>query len=67
MIIRSLIKKYLDRKPKIWDAKYKLLPHEKIIKEYISIQNYLLLNHKVGSRVAICLDRDYMYFLTLLA
>jgi D-alanine--poly(phosphoribitol) ligase subunit 1 len=67
MIIRNLIKKYLDGKPKIWDAKYKLLPHEKIIKEYISIQNYLLLNHKVGSRVAICLDRDYRYFLTLLA
>jgi D-alanine--poly(phosphoribitol) ligase subunit 1 len=67
MLIQKLIEQYFNSDPVLMDSSYETLDSRSVIDTYIAIQQFLLKNFESGERIGLCLERDYRYFLCLLA
>ena len=67
MSIELIINKFLNNIPKIHDVNENLITKEKFLSEYNSVKNYLLSNFNNNSIIALQLEKDYRYALTILA
>ena len=66
MYIHNLIEDNLSRL-KLYDKSGHFIEHDRFKKEYLSVKSYLLEKYNSDDIVAIRLDKDYKYFLTILA
>ena len=68
MYLTSLIQSYIHNPENSYiSAENKEIVPSHIIKEYSSIKNYLLDNFTSDDIIGICLTKDYVYMLTMLA
>lgn len=66
MLIKSYIEAFLQS-PKVYDKSHTLIGSEHLVQEFTFIRSYLAKNHDEGDSVALYLDNDYRYLLTMLA
>ncbi len=65
-MLRELIQKRFNSDIKIFDQSGAQLPQDQVKSEYSTIRSYLLDHHALDT-VAVKLNKDYRYFLTILA
>ena len=67
MLIRALIERFFAAGAEIHDLDRRVLAPQEAHSEFLAIRGHLLANFAPGARIALGLQRDHRYFLSILA